>query len=113
MRAVFNNNVSEVRTLIEAGAYVDAASTRYGTTVLMMAAMNGYNEVVLELLSSGALVNATNKSGYTALHLAAKNGHAEVVRLLLQGGADKTMRDSSGKTAVDYAQTPFLMQLLK
>lgn len=93
--------------LLEAGADVDAASTKYGTTVLMMAAMNGYHEVVEVLLQHKASVNQPNKSGYTALMLAYRGGHQKAAEVLLRYGASPDMKDSSGKTAAQYApKTP-------
>lgn len=103
MLAAAKDRSTSTRLLIKAGANPNAANSRYGTTALMLAAMNGHHEVVTELIAGGAQVNATNKSNTTALILAAQKGHLQVVRQLLQAGADKNMRDSSGKSAVDYA----------
>ena len=58
-------------------------------TPLMMAAMQGYIEIVKLLIRDGANVNhASNSHHFTALHLAALNGHAEIVKLLIESKAD-------------------------
>lgn len=112
MIAAQKDRGSSARMLLNAGAHVDAASTRYGTTALMMAAMNGYDEVVTVLLQYGASINAQNKSGFTPLMLAARNGRYSTVALLLRHGASKNVRDYSGRTAAQHASTPAIRQLL-
>ena len=100
------------RLLINAGADIDAKSLDYGTSVLMMAALKGYPEIVRMLLERNPYLNVRNKSGYTALMLAAKNGYADIVRMLLNAGADKRVRDNSGKRAYNHASTSEIRNLL-
>ena len=83
MVAAMYDRASSARSLLAAGARPDEATANYGTTALMMAAMNGYHEVVEVLVQNGAGLNIRNKSGFTALMLAAQKGHAQVVRRLL------------------------------
>ncbi len=113
MVAALEDRSTSARLLIQAGADVNARSLQYGTTVLMMAAMKGYNEVVAELLAAGAKVNETNKSKYTALMLAARGNHKTVIQQLLKAGARKGMKDSSGKKAVDHATSSDVKRLLR
>ncbi|MBR5330512.1 MAG: ankyrin repeat domain-containing protein [Akkermansia sp.] len=113
MVAALEDRSTSARLLIQAGADVNARSQQYGTTVLMMAAMKGYNEVVAELLAAGAKVNETNKSKYTALMLAARGNHKTVIQQLLKAGARKGMKDSSGKKAVDHATSSDVKRLLR
>ena len=113
MVAALEDRSTSARMLIQAGADVNAKSQQYGTSVLMMAAMKGYHEVVAELLAAGAKVNETNKSRFTALMLAARGNHKTVIRQLLKAGARKDMKDSSGKKAVDHATSSDVKRLLK
>jgi ankyrin repeat protein len=77
-----------------------------GTTALHEAALNGDTARVLELLDSGADVDApieslANRSaewGGTPLHVAAAAGQAETARLLLDRGADANRADFRGVT---------------
>ena len=96
---VFNNNtrswgVHTVSVSGEAGLKValakDKASasavdpaSKYGETVLMLAAEKGMVEKVKELLAAGAKVDAVDKRGRTALHAAVFSGNKDVVKLLL------------------------------
>jgi len=58
-----------------------------GQTALMLAATDGYREVVKLLLAKKALVNARDKNGRTALMFASQGGHRQVKKLLLRAGA--------------------------
>ena len=63
----------------------------------MMAAFNGYTQVVRVLLEAGADKNVARQDGATALMAAAQNGHWEVVRVLLDAGADKNAESKTGQ----------------
>ena len=94
------------RTLIDAGADVDAG-TRIGRyTPLHMAARDGHGAVVALLLDAGADPHAaTTNSGVTALHLAAGAVDAAAgVAALLAHGADPNAREASaGQTPLMFA----------
>ncbi|KAJ1537210.1 hypothetical protein HK096_002339, partial [Nowakowskiella sp. JEL0078] len=70
----------------KAGALVDL-SDKDGETALLKAAYHGYSDVVSELISRKADVNATDRDGWTALHNASSRGYYNVVKNLLDGGA--------------------------
>jgi uncharacterized protein len=53
-------------------------------TPLMIAALKGRSDMVIQLLAAGAY---PNKEGWTPLHYAATEGHIEVVKLLLDAHA--------------------------
>ena len=69
-----------------------------GRTALMIAAENGYTDIVKLLLKHGANVNVQNNHGgikraiinygRTALIIAVENDHTEIVKLLLEHGAN-------------------------
>jgi uncharacterized protein len=71
-----------VKLLINAGADVNAAETRYGMTPLARAARNGHLEVIKVLLDSGADRDARIKDGRSAMQLAQHYGHVEAENLL-------------------------------
>lgn len=112
MLAAYKDRATSAKLLIQAGADTEAANTRWGTTALMLAAMRGHHEVVIELLRGKAKVNATNHAKVTALMLAAQHGHADIVKLLLNSGANKNMQDSTGKRAIDYADKAEVISIL-
>ena len=112
MIAAMKDRSTSAELLLEAGADVNAASEAYGTTVLMMAAMNGYDEVVAVLLRHSPRLNERNKSGFSALMLAARGGHITVVQQLLNAGANKYQEDYSGRRAADHATNPNIKKLL-
>jgi hypothetical protein len=60
----------------------------WGCTPLHVAAIGGSTEIVTELLSVGAKVDAIDACDETALHFAARAGHPYVCDALLQKGAD-------------------------
>jgi ankyrin repeat protein len=71
---------------------------------LHKAAELGREQPVVELLKSGAKVDAPDSDGRTPLHKAAEGGHDKVVTLLLASGANgKTSMDKLGRTAMHMA----------
>ena len=77
-----------VRSLIAAGADLDAWSPEDGVTPLCWAAMEGHPESARLLLDAGADPSARNRDGATPLHGAAFLGRDEMVALLVESGAD-------------------------
>ena len=53
----------------------------------MLAAVNGYKEIVALLIDNGADIEAMNEFGNTALTLAQEKKHEDIVRLLKKAGA--------------------------
>lgn len=73
---------------------------RNGETLLMIASIKGYPEIVELLLEKGAdpRVNNLNRPGYTPLHYATAYNHLEVVKLLLdpaKGNVDPSIKTST------------------
>ncbi len=91
------------RTLIHAGAAVDAA-TRIGRyTPLHVASDAGHGEAVAVLLASGADATAvTSTGGATPLHLAAASGNVPALTALLDHRADVNAREQA------WGQTPLI-----
>ncbi|XP_043120005.1 ankyrin repeat, SAM and basic leucine zipper domain-containing protein 1 isoform X1 [Puntigrus tetrazona] len=77
---------------------------RSSMTCLMLAARDGYCQVINLLVSHGAELNFQNDNGLTALVVAVQYGRQAAVLKLLQLGADKFIKTKMGKTAVDMAK---------
>lgn len=87
MKAVHDNNLQSIKTLIGSGAWVNATSD-LGSTCLHVASIKGALALVSALVETfEADVEIANKDGHTALHLAAFNGRLSVVKYLLEHGA--------------------------
>ncbi|MFZ8929571.1 MAG: ankyrin repeat domain-containing protein, partial [Pseudohongiellaceae bacterium] len=71
--AVYDQDVEKVRTLIRAGADVNAANN-YGANAMQLAAEVGHVELLDMLLDAGADVDSPNPEGQTALMLVARTG---------------------------------------
>lgn len=107
--AVYDGDTEKIKSLLAAGADVNARGGQ-GTTLLMEAAGSSsanVHEAVKLLLAAGAEVGAAIESGYmagrTALMTAAESLGAsalEIVKLLLAAGADVKAKDKDGATAL-------------
>ena len=101
--AACNGHKDVVRLLIDVGAGVDIADSRYGNTPLIGAANNGHADVAILLIDAGADVNVVDNDGRTAIWYAAAKGLLELVKVLLSNGADKSKKDNYGESPFDVA----------
>lgn len=102
-RAVREDDIQAVRSLLRAGADAKAAN-RYGVTPLSLAATNADPAMVEMLLKAGADPNAALPGGQTVLMTAARTGNPGVVKALLAHGAKVDAReDNYGETALMWA----------
>jgi hypothetical protein len=90
------------RGYTDVAALLDRAETLGAR--LLVAAAEGNDMVVRQLLSSGAPANITNERGETALMLAARNGDLGMLQALLTRGGDASIKDSQGRTVVEWAE---------
>ena len=103
--AAFFGKTEAARTLIEAGAMIDAVSGNdQRVQPLHSAAAGRHHEVCRLLIAAGADVNATQAHDFTPLHAAAQHGDDELVELFLSAGADPSARIDSGETPADTAE---------
>ncbi|KAF7188221.1 Ankyrin-3 [Pseudocercospora fuligena] len=73
---------------------------RFGNTALHVAALSGYNEATMWLLSCERIdVSARNEVGQTPLHLAALEGHTAVVKTLLATSAMNLNAETQNQVA--------------
>ena len=85
--AAIKGDLAAVKSLLEKGAKVDAAS-EFGATALIFAADRGHVEIVKTLIEHGADINRKDGTYQSApIHWAAYNDKADVVALLLSKGA--------------------------
>jgi ankyrin repeat protein len=99
MIATRTRNVELTRFLLDNRAN-PLKRNRYGDTALMIAALQGYGEIVDMFLNRKV---EPNHAGWTALHYAAFNGHPEIIAKLLAAGADANLRAPNGWTALMLA----------
>lgn len=81
IKACRENNKEEAKKLLQSGVSVNATDSRArNMSVLAVASMKGYADIVKILLEHGADITFTDDKGYTALMLAAAFGHGNVVK---------------------------------
>ncbi|MDZ4375084.1 MAG: ankyrin repeat domain-containing protein [Phenylobacterium sp.] len=87
-----------------AAALVDPTSRNSeGDTLLHLAAFQGREADVRDLVALGSVVNARGDLGMTALHYAAISGHIAVAECLLTLGADRSLPDDFGQSPAKVA----------
>lgn len=90
-----------VRRLLDYGSDTQAmASGVADWTALHFAASRGSEEIIINLLKSGAKIDAIDCGGSTALLVAAGQGHRAAVKCLAQRGANIEASNHSGLTAL-------------
>ena len=101
--AVMRQDHGAVRTLLAAGADVDAPRGD-GMTALHWAARHGDVRNTRRLLAAGADVEAATRLGrHTPLHVASRAGHAPVVAALIAHEADAEARTTAGAVPLHFA----------
>jgi len=89
MKAVLLNSLHEVQQLISADSQLtNFVHKRSGDSPLILAARNGYKDIVAILLTNNAHVKHKNLDGKCAIHEAACYGSVPVIDILLSHGAD-------------------------
>ncbi|GAB3519841.1 ankyrin repeat domain-containing protein [Arthrobacter monumenti] len=100
--AAWDNDVAQARRLIAAGADVNYED-KTEQSAFLIAASEGYLELLNLTLRNGADVHARDSFNGTALIRAAERGHAEVVRRLLETNVDVNHVNNLGWTALHEA----------
>lgn len=102
--AIRAESMEVARLLIDAGAN-PGHTGRGGKAPLVLAVLNGNEELVKLLLDKGAQINERHpKDGTTALMWAANTGEKRLVQLLMDRGADLSIRALDGWTAGEAAR---------
>ncbi|OIJ25532.1 ankyrin repeat domain-containing protein [Nocardioides luteus] len=102
IKAAWDNDVARARELVRAGADVNYADDTQQSAYLI-AASEGYVDLLDLTLRNGAEINAKDSYDGTALIRAAERGHADVVGRLVQAGIDLDHVNNLGWTALHEA----------
>lgn len=96
-----------VDLLIRSGADVEKGPRALGTeqTMVHLIAKNAYKEILPQLYSAGANLNAVDGAGQTALFKASESRDLEKINLLLDYGADPNFANKAGKRPIDALLT--------
>ena len=80
--AAYSGDINAVKLAIAAKVNLDAVD-KNGLTALHYAAMGGYKDVVISLLTQGASPYIKDKYGKTAAHLAKSKHHGQIVSIFM------------------------------
>ena len=86
-----NGHLQNVQALLLKGADINGLAVykfKKDYTPLIFAALNGYDQVVSELIQKGANVELKTQDGFNAMLWAAKNNHENVVKVILDNYYD-------------------------
>lgn len=100
--AVFLANSERVNAMLRDEPELVQERYARGDTALHHAARNGDLEIVRQLVSSGADVNATADNNHFPLYCAAGHGHVETTQYLVDEGANLEAKLSDGKTVTEW-----------
>ncbi len=117
LAAVRNTRWREALELVKSGAANPNTRDDVGGHALVLAARQGQDELLRELLRRGADVNRLGEDGFSALGAAAYEGRISTVRLLLRASADPKRLGASGQAPLHLAaqagQLGALQELLR
>lgn len=99
LKAIEDNNTSEVTAILQRGMDVNTVD-KSGNTLLILAVEKGNLDLVKFLIGHRARVHSRNQYGDTALMMAALKGQLEMAQLLVASGAEI---NHSGWTPLAYA----------
>lgn len=102
IKAAWDNDVARARQLVQAGADVNYEDETQQSAYLI-AASEGYVDLLDLTLRNGAEINAKDSYNGTALIRAAERGHAGIVGRLVQAGIDLDHVNNLGWTALHEA----------
>lgn len=110
--AVSDQDVNDVRALLNAGADANSWSRDGGLRLLLALLVDVFNkggedkalEIAKLLLVHGADVNAMTRDRLTPLHIAALYDLKDIAELLLQNNADIDAKDYEGMTPLQIAE---------
>jgi ankyrin repeat protein len=101
--AVYSNNLSLIRELVEKHRLPLNLQNFDGETALSVAVMNNNYEIAKFLIERGADLNTSNCRCESPLHQAVVLGNMDIIRLLLDGGSYMDSEDECGETPLHFA----------
>ncbi len=103
--AAFFGHLDAVKTLIAAGADINAAAKNPFKVQAIHAAVASKNlDIVRAVLAAGADPNAAQQQGFRPIHESGASGNRALAELLMQHGADPGLKNDEGKSPIDYAR---------
>ncbi|MYD43008.1 MAG: hypothetical protein F4W90_03845 [Gammaproteobacteria bacterium] len=102
--AVLTGNDKYVKRLARKTEDLNALNEESQASLLSIAAIFGFSDVVETLIDAGADVDQRGGDGATPLLVAAFFGREEVVKILLANGADQSLTNNEGSTPLAAAQ---------
>ncbi len=87
------------RILLSAGSDWALGFSEQKTSALIVAADQGFDEIVKMLIVKAAPLEEKNENGYTALAKCAKNGHLTTLKILINAGANVNVQPE-GRSAL-------------
>lgn len=98
--AIYNNDIDRVEFLITSSPDYINVRNEEGQTPLILAAIEGKEDVLLFLIESGSNINEIDYDEDTALMNVARNGFREnIIEILLNRGADINLQNIHGYSA--------------
>ena len=102
-----------IMDLINSGADVNYVSRDEGKTPLHLASEIRYlADVVNELITKGANVNALTVNGETPLYIASRSNNIDIVKTLLNNNADVNIATNKGSTPIKAAYNSMYFELV-
>ncbi len=106
--AALNGDIESIKHIFKQKGFVYSTNKKNssGQSPLIMATLNGHDEIATYLLSDAVpnlAINLQDNNGWTALMYAAMLGHVNIAKTLINKDANTTIKNSSGKTALDIA----------
>ncbi len=104
-RAIEQNNRPRFQQLLKIDPSLVNSRNDYlaNSTPLHEASLYSWKELVDELLSKGADVNAKDDNGITSFGIAAMSADVPTIQRMLDMGADISARDNEGRTPLSWA----------
>ena len=113
-RAITTGNVESLKNLLSAGADANECYGEDEEPALLVAAVEGREEMALQLLASGAEVNCADIHGYTPLMAAVCADSLPIVKALRAAGAKVNHTCArSGATALHDAATGNHLEIIR
>ena len=107
------NSPKIIMDLINSGADVNYVSRDEGKTPLHLASEIRYlADVVNELITKGANVNALTVNGETPLYIASRSNNIDIVKTLLNNNADVNIATNKGSTPIKAAYNSMYFELV-
>lgn len=105
MNAAKRGHLEFLKLLLPAERQLLDAKDSEGNTALHLAAHEGHDAAVQELIKNGADMRLTNKRGNTPLATATLTGHIATMALLLDAEKDLVQATKNAQGCLDYAVT--------